>query len=80
MFNMRSCFLFMLSSYLSLSLIMLISFCMLLPFPLTGLKLLWLKLVIIPLISLSLIGTPADSNLMNRMTGKRISNIYVSLS
>ncbi|XP_065065440.1 transmembrane protein 94-like [Rhopilema esculentum] len=76
MFNMKSCFLFMLSANLSLSLCMLVSFCLLLPFPFTGLRLLWLEIIIIPLLSLSLLGTPSDSDLMNRMTGKRISNIY----
>lgn len=78
MLNMRSCFLFMLSAYLSLSLSMLLSFAFLLHFPFTGLSLLWLKLVVVPILSLSLLGTPADDDVMNRMTGKRISNIYVS--
>eukprot|EP00794_Sanderia_malayensis_P008949 gene8949-9903_t len=76
MFNMKSCFLFLMSCYLSLSFLMLVSFCLLLPFPLTGLQLLWLTIVIIPILSLSLIATPADSDLMDQMTGKRISNIY----
>ena len=57
---------------------MLISFCLLLPFPLTGVQLLWLTLVVIPLLSLSIIATPANDELMIQMTGKRITNIYVS--
>ena len=68
----------MLSAYLSLSVSMLLSFGLLLPFPFTGISLLWLKLVIIPILSLSLLGTPADDELMNQMTDKRITNIYVS--
>ena len=56
---------------------MLISFGFLLPFPFTGISLLWLKLVIVPILSLSLLGTPANDQLMNQMTDKRINDIYV---
>ena len=78
MLNTKNCFLFMLSCYLSLCTSMLISFCLLLPFPFTGINLLWLKLVIVPILSLSLLGTPANDQLMNQMTDKRINDIYVS--
>jgi len=76
MLNTKNCFLFMLSCYLSLCTSMLISFCLLLPFPFTGINLLWLKLVIVPILSLSLLGTPANDQLMNQMTDKRINDIY----
>ena len=78
MFGMRSCCIFLLLSYLSLSFAMILSFCALLPFPLTGLQLLWLTVIILPLLSVSLVGTPADSDLMNRMTGKRLDKMKVS--
>lgn len=42
-----------------------------LPPPLSGLQILWQTLVVVPLISIALIGTPADKNLMKTITGKR---------
>ncbi len=78
MLNTKNCFVFLMSCSLSLSFTLLVSFCLLLPLPMTGLQLLWLTVVILPILALSLIGTPADAGLMSQMTGKRISNIYVS--
>ncbi|XP_078346969.1 transmembrane protein 94-like isoform X3 [Oculina patagonica] len=73
-FGLRNCFSFMLSCQLVLSAVMLLSSCFLLPPPLTGLHLLWLSCLIVPLLSLSLIGSPADQNLMTMMTGKNDKN------
>lgn len=70
----QNCFLFLLSCQLSLSLLMLFASLALLPPPLTGIQLLWLICVIVPLLSLSLIGTPANSGLMKMITGKRKKN------
>lgn len=64
----------MLSCQLVLSATMLLSACFVLPPPLTGLHLLWLSCLIVPLLSLSLIGSPADPNLMTMMTGKNDKN------
>ena len=51
--------------------LMLLSSVFLLPPPLTGLQLMWLIYIIIPLVSISLIGGPADEDLMRMLTGKR---------
>ena len=67
----ESCFLFLLSCQLSLALLMLFSSLFMLPPPLSGLQLMWLTCVIVPLISISLIGTPADKHIMKTITGKR---------
>lgn len=73
-FGLKNCFSFMLSCQLVLSATMLLSACFVLPPPLTGLHLLWLSCLIVPLLSLSLIGSPADPNLMTMMTGKNDKN------
>ncbi|XP_027057487.1 transmembrane protein 94-like isoform X1 [Pocillopora damicornis] len=73
-FGLKNCFSFMLSCQLVLSAMMLLSSCVLLPPPLTGLHLLWLSCLIVPLLSLSLIGSPSDPNLMTMMTGKNDKN------
>lgn len=67
----ESCFLFLLSCQLSLSLLMLFSSLSMLPPPLSGLQMLWLITVIIPILGVSLIGTPADEDIMKTITGKR---------
>lgn len=73
-FGLRNCFSFMLSCQLVLSLVMLLSSCVLLPPPLTGLHLVFLSCLTVPLLSLSLIGSPADRDLMTMMTGKNDRN------
>lgn len=73
-FGLRNCFSFMLSCQLVLSAVMFLSSCFLLPPPFTGLHLLWLSCIIVPLLSLSLIGSPADQDLMTMMTGKNDRN------
>ena len=76
-FGLRNCFSFMLSCQLVLSAVMFLSSCFLLPPPFTGLHLLWLSCIIVPLLSLSLIGSPADQDLMTMMTGKNDRNFKV---
>lgn len=73
-FGLRNCLSFMLSCQLVLSLVMVMSSCFFLPPPLTGLHLLWLSCLTVPLLSLSLIGSPADQDLMTMMTGKNDRN------
>ncbi|XP_020627976.1 transmembrane protein 94-like [Orbicella faveolata] len=73
-FGLRNCFSFMLSCQLVLSAVMFLSSCFLLPPPFTGLHLLWLSCLIVPLLSLSLIGSPADQGLMTMITGKNDRN------
>ena len=51
--------------------LMLLSSVFLRPPPLTGLQLMWLIYVIIPLVGISLIGGPADGDYMRMLTGKR---------
>jgi len=72
--GLRNCFSFMLSCQLVLSAVMLLSSCLLLPPPLTGLHLLWLSCLTVPLLSLSLIGSPADPDLMTMITEKNDRN------
>lgn len=79
-FGLKNCFSFMLSCQLVLSAMMLLSSCVLLPPPLTGLHLLWLSCLIVPLLSLSLIGSPSDPNLMTMMTGKNDKNFKVTFN
>ena len=76
-FGLRNCFSFMLSCQLVLSAVMFLSSCFLLPPPFTGLHLLWLACLVVPLLSLSLIGSPADPDLMTMMTGKNDRNFKV---
>ena len=77
--GLRNCFSFMLSCQLVLSAVVLLSSCLLLPPPLTGLHLLWLSCLTVPLLSLSLIGSPADPDLMTMITEKNDRNFKVIL-
>eukprot|EP00111_Clytia_hemisphaerica_P005180 TCONS_00014936-protein len=64
-------FLFLFFSSLDISLLQMTSCVFFLPPPLTGLQTLWLVVVILPSISISLVGTPAHDNIMKVLTGKR---------
>jgi len=68
----QNCFLFLFSSHVMLSLLMLSSSLFLLPPPLSGIQLLWLICIVLPIISISLIGTPVEKGLMKLLTGKRM--------
>ena len=76
-FGLMNCFSFMLSCQLVLSAVMLLSSFFLLPPPLTGLHILWLTCLTVPLLSLSLIGSSADQDLMTMITGKNDKNFKV---
>ncbi|EDO38517.1 predicted protein [Nematostella vectensis] len=69
-FGFRTCFAFILACYLLLVCINFLAQCLLLPPPLTGLHLLWLTCLIVPLLGLSLIGARAEKGLMSMMTGR----------
>ncbi|XP_047127529.1 transmembrane protein 94 isoform X2 [Hydra vulgaris] len=76
LFGLRSCFLFLVYCHLFLTILQLLSTCFLLPPPLSGLQMLWLICIIIPLLSISLIGTPNNGKLMKVITGKRKKHSY----
>ncbi|XP_046854966.1 transmembrane protein 94-like [Xenia sp. Carnegie-2017] len=68
--GIRVCMTFMLACQLTLSLVMLTSSLFLLPPVLTGFHLLWFTCVLVPVLSVPLINTENDSQLMTAITGK----------
>lgn len=72
MMRMRNIFQFFLSSCLSLSLAQMITSIAFLPPLFSPGNVLWLSLIVIPSLSISLMGTEPDSNVMNVATGKKL--------
>lgn len=72
MLKMRNIFQFFLSSCLSLSLAQMISSMLFLPPLLSPGIVLWLSFIVIPLLSVSLMGVQSDPNVMNVATGKKL--------
>ncbi|KAL3876613.1 hypothetical protein ACJMK2_034434 [Sinanodonta woodiana] len=72
---MRNCFYFMLCCHLSVSLVQLLSSMLLLPVVIDTQHLLWLLLVIIPMLSLSMMGNTVDPRIMGAATGKNKDHI-----
>lgn len=72
MMRMRNIFQFFLSSCLSLSLAQMITSIAFLPPLFSPGNVLWLSLIVIPTLSISLMGTEPDSNVMNVATGKKL--------
>ncbi|KAL1926772.1 hypothetical protein VTP01DRAFT_5418 [Rhizomucor pusillus] len=66
----RMGFAFYAGSCMSLSLMQLLSYCMLLPPIFTGYQILWIMCIILPIVTLSMLFTPHDDNLMLLMPGK----------
>lgn len=72
MMRMRNIFQFFLSSCLSLSLAQMITSLVFLPPLLSPGIVLWLSLIVIPILSVSLMGTQPDSDVMTVATGKKL--------
>lgn len=72
MMRMRNIFQFFLCSSLSLSLAQLITSLAFLPPLFSPGNVLWLSLIVIPILSVSLMGTQPDTDVMNVATGKKL--------
>ncbi|KAI7850621.1 hypothetical protein BDC45DRAFT_518069 [Circinella umbellata] len=75
----RMGFAFYVGACISLTLIQILCSCMLLPSPLTGYQILWIMWIILPILSLSMLFTPHDDNIMLLMPGELYIIIYVRL-
>nr|XP_039265833.1 transmembrane protein 94-like isoform X1 [Styela clava] len=64
LFLMRICFIFMMKCQIALSLFQLFTHTMLLPSPFLAMDVFWIAFVISPCLSLSLLGSPPDQDLM----------------
>ncbi|KAF9429528.1 hypothetical protein BGZ94_010368, partial [Podila epigama] len=64
---------FMIASQMSISLLMLVAYCFLLPQAMTGYQILWLTWVIIPLLILSFFFSPHEPDTMTMMPSKNMS-------
>ncbi|KAF9330506.1 hypothetical protein BG006_006536 [Podila minutissima] len=64
---------FMIASLMSISLLMLVSYCFLLPEAMTGYHILWLMWIIIPLLILSFFFSPHEPDTMTMMPSKNMS-------
>ncbi|XP_053203467.1 transmembrane protein 94-like [Panonychus citri] len=73
MMNARNCLQFFFSCSLSLSLAQLFATLFFLPPLLSPGSVLWLVTIVFPLLSLSLMGTPLDTQVMNQATGKNLN-------
>lgn len=73
--SMGNCFKFLLCCHLSLTLVQVLATLILLPPPLSGHQLLWLIFIVVPLLSLSLMGNPVDPRNMTLATAKNCDHI-----
>ncbi|KAI8597036.1 hypothetical protein EDD21DRAFT_229650 [Dissophora ornata] len=64
---------FMIASFMSISLLLLVSYCFLLPPAMTGYQILWLMWIIVPLLILSFFFSPHEPDTMTMMPSKNIS-------
>ncbi|KAF9913999.1 hypothetical protein BX616_009167 [Lobosporangium transversale] len=64
---------FMIASFMSISLLLLVSYCFLLPPAMTGYQILWLMWIIVPLIILSFFFSPHEPDTMTMMPSKNTS-------
>ncbi|KAF9123590.1 hypothetical protein BGX30_001345 [Mortierella sp. GBA39] len=64
---------FMIASFMSVSLLLLISYCFLLPPAMTGYQILWIMWVIVPLLILSYFFSPHEPDTMTMMPSKNMS-------
>lgn len=55
---------------MSICLMLLLSFCLLLPPILTGYQVIWIMWVVLPILSISMLFTPHDDGIMLLMPGK----------
>ncbi|XP_029633294.1 transmembrane protein 94 isoform X2 [Octopus sinensis] len=73
--SMGNCFQFMLCCHLSLSLVQVMATLFLLPPPISGHQILWLIFIVVPLLSLGLMGNPVDPRNMTLATAKNCDHI-----
>lgn len=80
MCSVKNGFQFMLCCCLSITLLQIIALLFFLPLPLPLAHMLWMICLEIPLLSLSLLGSPVDSHVMTLATGKnsKVANKQVS--
>ncbi|KAI9484564.1 hypothetical protein BDB00DRAFT_854740 [Zychaea mexicana] len=71
----RMGFAFYVGTCMSLTLMQILCSCMLLPSPITGYQILWIMWIILPILSLSMLFTPHDDNIMLLMPGKNIEHL-----
>lgn len=71
----RMGFSFYTAGCMSMSLMMLLSFCLLLPPIFTGYQILWVLWVILPILSMSMLFTPHEDGIMLLMPGKNIEHL-----
>lgn len=74
-YGIRKCFLFLLQCQLSLVIIQFLACLAQLPPPMNTTDILWLSCFSCPLLSVSLLGKPADSSVMSVATGKNLDAI-----
>lgn len=68
----------MIASFMSVSLLLLISYCFLLPPAMTGYQILWVMWVIIPLLILSYFFSPHEPDTMTMMPSKCLNSCDAS--
>lgn len=66
---------FYMGACLTITLMQVVSFCLVLPPILTGYQILWLLWIILPIVTLSMLFTPHDDNIMLLMPGKNIDHL-----
>ncbi|KAI8076326.1 uncharacterized protein BX664DRAFT_344388 [Halteromyces radiatus] len=71
----RTGFVFYLGTCMALTCLQMISFCTVLPPILTGYQILWVLWIILPILTLSMLFTPLDDNIMLLMPGKNIDHL-----
>ncbi|KAI7862736.1 hypothetical protein BDF14DRAFT_1851990 [Spinellus fusiger] len=71
----RMGFAFYVGACMSLSIIQLLSFCMLLPPILTGYQIIWIMWITLPILTMSMLFSPKEDNIMLLMPGKNIEHL-----
>ncbi|CAO3692490.1 unnamed protein product [Rhizopus stolonifer] len=71
----RMGFAFYAAGCMSITLMLLLSFCLLLPPIMTGYQIIWLMWVILPILSISMLFTPYEDGIMLLMPGKNIEHL-----
>lgn len=71
----RMGFAFYTAGCMSISLMLLLSFCLLLPPIFSGYQILWLLWIILPILSMSMLFTPCEDGIMLLMPGKNIEHL-----
>lgn len=69
----------MAGSFMAISLMFLLSYCLLLPPILAGYHVLWIMWIICPILALSFLVNPAEDNVMASMPGKNVGKESIVL-